>query len=81
MTTYAEYFELNRSQPKWKIGDRVFGHWNKIPFIGSVANDKVVSEEQGPIVQIFLDLPIVFEEKEHNIIQVKQKDIRPLVRF
>jgi hypothetical protein len=81
MTTYAEYFEEHRPKPKWKIGDRVFGRWNKIPFIGTVANDRMLNEEEGPFVQIFLDLPIVVKEQQHNIIQVKQRDIKPLVRF
>lgn len=75
MTNLAQYFEKNRYKPKYKIGDRVHGTWNKIPFRGSVANDSLVSEEVGPIVSIFLDLPIVHKNITHNIIVVTHKNI------
>lgn len=63
---------------KYNIGDRVSGRWNKIPFVGSVGNDRVVSEA-GPEVTIHLDLPIHHNGKTHNILVVKHRDIRPLV--
>lgn len=75
MTNLAEYFEKNRYKPKYKMGDRVHGLWNKIPFRGSVANDSLVSEEVGPTVSIFLDLPIVHKDSIHNIIVVTHRDI------
>ena len=78
MSSLAEYFEKNRPKPVWHIGDRVFGRWNKIPFIGTVGNDNMVSELEGPRVSIFLDLPILFENKLHSVIFVKQKDIKRL---
>jgi hypothetical protein len=81
MTTLAEYFEKNRPKPVWFIGDRVFGRWNKIPFIGTVGNDNVVSEEQGPRVSVMLDLPIKYEDKIYNLIFVKQKDITKLKEY
>ena len=63
---------------KYNIGDRVSGRWNKIPFVGSVGNDRVVSEA-GPEVTIHLDLPIHHNGKTHSILVVKHRDIRPLV--
>lgn len=78
MSTYAEYFEQHRPKPVWYIGDRVFGRWNKIPFIGSVGNDSMVSEIEGPRVSVFLDLPIKYKDKIHNIVFVKQKDLKRL---
>ena len=78
MGSLAEYFEKNRPKPVWFLGDRVFGYWNKIPFIGTVGNDNMVSELEGPRVSIFLDLPIYFEDKLHRVIFVKQKDIKRL---
>ncbi len=75
MPSYTEYFNANAYKPKYEIGDRVFGKWNKIPFVGSVGNDRVVSEA-GPEVTIHLDLPIKFDSKVHNIIIVKHKDIK-----
>lgn len=64
-------------QPKYQIGDRVSGRWNRIPFVGSVGNDRVVSEA-GPEVTVHLDLPILQNGKTHNILVVKHRDIRPL---
>lgn len=75
MASIAEYFEKNRTKPRYKIGDRVHGLWNNIPFRGSVANDSVVSEEQGPIVSIFLDLPITMKGEKYNIITTNYKCI------
>ncbi len=78
MTKYAEYFEKNRPKPKWFIGDRVFGKWNKIPFVGTVLNDNMVCEEEGPRVSIHLDLPLKYNKEYKTIIFVKQKDIKKL---
>ncbi len=79
MGNLAEYFAKNRPKSVWSIGDRVFGRWNKIPFVGTVGNDNMVSELVGPRVSIFLDLPIKYQDKIHTIIFVKQKDIKKLV--
>lgn len=81
MSNLAEYFAANRPKPVWHIGDRVFGHWNKIPFIGTVGNDNMINETEGPRVSIHLDLPIKFNDKVNNIIFVKQKDIKRLQCF
>lgn len=78
MGNLAEYFEKHRPKAIWHIGDRVFGHWNKIPFIGTVGNDNMISEIEGPRVSIFLDLPIKYNDKIHEIVFVKQKDITRL---
>lgn len=79
MVSLADHFAANRYIGKFQIGDRVFGHWNKIPFIGSVGNDSVVNETIGPQVSIHLDLPIMHEGKIRNIIHVKPKDIKKLI--
>lgn len=81
MVTLAEYFANNRYQATYEIGDRVFGKWNKIPFIGSVGNDSVVNEEQGPRVSIHLDLPIKVKDKVHTLIFVKPTDIKRLKTY
>lgn len=81
MSNLAEYFAKNRYQGKWQIGDRVFGRWNKIPFIGSVGTDNLVSEEQGPRVTVCLDLPILYQDRIHNILVVKPRDIKKLVDY
>ena len=81
MANYAEYFEQHRPKPVWQMGDRVFGYWNKIPFIGSVGNDNMISELEGPRVSVFLDLPIKFEDKIIRIVFVKQNEIKKLVQI
>jgi hypothetical protein len=81
MSNLAEYFAKNRYQGRWQIGDRVFGRWNKIPFIGSVGTDSVVSESAGPRVTVCLDLPILYQGQVHNILVVKPKDIKKLVDY
>jgi hypothetical protein len=77
MPSLAEYFKENRYKAKWDIGDRVFGHYSGIPFIGSVGNDTEISEEEGPRVTIHLDLPI----DKKTVIVVKPSDITRLKEF
>ncbi len=78
MSNLAEYFEKHRPKPVWHIGDRVFGYWNKIPFVGTVGNDTMINETEGPRVSVFVDLPIHFENRLHSVIIVKQKQIKRL---
>jgi hypothetical protein len=73
----AEYFKQNRYQAKYDIGDRVFGKWNKIPFVGTVGNDTVINENEGPRITVHLDLPIKYQDKVYTVIIVKHKDIKP----
>ena len=68
---------LRDYKAKYNLGDRVSGKWNKIPFVGSVGNDRVVSES-GPEVTVHLDLPILQNGKTHCVLVVKHRDIRPL---
>jgi hypothetical protein len=81
MANYAEYFELKAYKPKYEIGDRVFGYYEKIPFVGSVGNDTVISNEVGPQVSIHLDLPLQTKNGIRSIIIVKHKDIKRLVNY
>lgn len=81
MSSYAEYFEKIAYKPKYQIGDRIFGRWNKIPFVGSVGNDSLVSEQEGPRISVHLDLPIKYKDKVHNILIVKHKDVKRLQEF
>lgn len=76
MGNLTEYFEQNAYKPTWSIGDRVFGYWNKIPFVGTVGNDTVISEIEGPRITVHVDLPIKYEDKIYNVVVVKHKDIK-----
>ena len=81
MGNLSDYFGRTAYKPKYYIGDRVFGHWNKIPFIGTVGNDTVISLEEGPRITIQLDLPILLTGRLHYVIIVKHKDVKPLKEY
>ena len=76
MGSNTDYFERVGYKPTWHIGDRVMGKWNKIPFVGSVGNDTVISEIEGPRVSVHLDLPIKHGDRVHNIVFVKPGDLK-----
>lgn len=81
MGNQTDYFERIGYKPKYFLGDRVFGKWNKIPFIGTVGNDRMINELDGPEITIQLDLPIRLNGQNHTIIIVKHKDIKLLKVF
>ena len=76
MPNYAEYFAKKAYKPKYQIGDRVFGYYKKIPFIGSVGNDTLISEIEGPRISVHLDLPMKIDQEIRSVIIVKHKDIK-----
>ena len=76
MASLAEYFEANRYRGTYSIGDRVIGKWNKIPFVGTVGNDTLINEIEGPRISVHLDLPIKYKDVIHRVIIVKHKDIK-----
>jgi hypothetical protein len=80
MPSLAEYFAANRYKARYEIGDRVFGYYKKIPFIGSVGNDTLINEEEGPRVSIHLDLPIKVDNAYKTVIIVKHKDIKSYLK-
>jgi hypothetical protein len=80
MASLTDYFNKIGYKPKYFIGDRVFGHWNKIPFIGTVGNDRVI-DNTGPQITIHVDLPIKYMDQIKNIIIVKHRDIDKLKEF
>lgn len=81
MANYKEYFDKIGYQAKYQIGDRVFGKWNKIPFIGSVGNDRLINHTIGPEITIHLDLPIKYKDEIKRVIIVKHKDVKQLKEF
>jgi hypothetical protein len=78
MGNQTDYFNKIGYKPKYHIGDRVIGKWNKIPFVGTVGNDTMINEIEGPRISIHLDLPIKVADEIRTVIIVKHKDIRPL---
>ena len=77
MGTQTDYFNRIGYKPKYHLGDRVFGKWNKIPFIGTVGNDRCI-DGVNPEITIHLDLPIRLTGQLYSFIIVKHKDIKPL---
>ena len=81
MGNQTEYFERTGYRPEYVIGDRVFGHWNKIPFAGTVGNDTLLSPVEGPRISIHLDLPIRLDGETKTVIIVKHRDVRRMKEF
>ena len=81
MGNQTEYFERIGYRPKYFLGDRVFGHWNRIPFAGTVGNDTLISAVEGPRISIHLDLPIRYEGVTKTVIIVKHRDVRRMKEF
>ena len=80
MGNQTDYFERIGYRGQYQIGDRVFGHWNSIPFVGTVGNDRVI-DRTGPQVTIHLDLPIRYEQQVRNVIVVRHRDITTLTQM
>lgn len=76
MGTQTDYFAAKGYKHVYDIGDRVIGKWNKIPFVGTVGNDRLLNERDGPEITIHLDLPIKFKDKVYNFIVVKHQDVK-----
>jgi hypothetical protein len=76
MGSQTDYFNRIGYQPVWYLGDRVFGHWNEIPFVGTVGNDTVINHIEGPRITIHLDLPIKYQNTWHYVVVVKHRDIK-----
>ena len=76
MGNQTDYFNKIGYKHTYNIGDRVFGHYNKIRFVGTVGNDRKINDIDGPEVTIHLDLPIRVNDKITLFIIVKHKDIK-----
>ncbi len=82
MASLTDYFERTTYKARYEFGARVSGRWNRIPFIGTIYTDSLVSPDQGPRLSIHLDLPIMVDNKIYNIIIDTHrafKDLKPLV--
>jgi hypothetical protein len=77
MASYKEYFDRVGYKPRYVIGDRVQGTYKKIPFRGTVGNDRCI-DGVNPEITIHLDLPIQLTDGIKSVIIVAHKDINPL---
>ena len=78
MGTQTDYFNKIGYKHIYDIGDRVVGHHNKIPFVGTVGNDRKINDIDGPEVTIHLDLPMQLKDRVTMFIIVKHKQIKRL---
>lgn len=78
MVTYAEYFDLNLPAPKFLIGQRVQGKYNKIPIRGTVLVEHTINDEDGAQVKVWLDLPIKIKGRYVNIIVCNPNNLKIL---
>lgn len=81
MASLKDYFEKNRHKSKYKIGDRVSGLFKKVRFMGTVGNESVVSEKEGALVSVILDLPFKVDDKVYSVVRVKPKELKYLKEF
>ena len=79
MASLSDYFAKNAYKPKYFLGDRVYGKFHSIPFIGTVGNDRVINFD-GPEITIHLDLPMKYNGELKNFIIVKHKDIKQILK-
>jgi hypothetical protein len=78
MANYAEYFaarDADLPNPKYNYGDRVFGRWNKIPFIAMV-----VREEDRKVL-VHSDLPIKHDDQLNYILKLPRTDVQLLKNY
>jgi hypothetical protein len=78
MPNYAEYFARTGYRATYQIGDRVTGLWNRIPFVGTVGNDRLVNQTDGPEITVHLDLPIRYQDQFYRIVFVQHNQVRKL---
>ena len=81
MSTLTEQFAKTAYQPKYFIGDRVFGHYKKIPYMATVGNDRNNVGSEEPEVVVHLDLPLQLNGEVITMLIVKHKDIKPLAEI
>lgn len=80
MASLTDYFNKIGYKHTYDIGDRVFGKYKKIPFIGTVGNDRLINNIDGPEITIHLDLPMRLTSGLTSFIIVKHKDIKQLLK-
>ena len=72
----ADYFAKHRPKGTFELGDRVEGKYEGIPFVGSTGFEGMVSEDEGLMVCVMLDLPIKLDGRTIRIIRVKGNTLK-----
>lgn len=77
-TKNAVYFYMITYKPKYFLGDPVKGEYEGIKWKGTVANDTLISEEEGPYVLVFLDEPIMVANEERTMLKLNHDQLKPI---
>lgn len=75
LTRYFENRDADLPKPKYNSGDRIFGRWNRIPFIASV-----VREESGEVL-VHSDFPVQHAGEISYILRLPIKDVKLLKNY
>jgi hypothetical protein len=81
MISQTEWFLANRYMGPRQLGERVTGVFQGVRWVGSLGNDRVVSELEGPMVTITLDLPFRVNHQTYNILVIKSQEAHALVQI
>ena len=81
MGNLTEFFERNAYTPEYFLGDRVYGTWKGIPFVGSVSMDHLCLSDMEPEVIVGFDLPIKHYGTIINYVSVKHEDLHALEKM
>lgn len=78
MGNLTNYFEKTTYKPTYFLGDRVRGTFEGVMYSGTVGNDFVKNEDEGPIINVLLDLPLKIKDKVYGVLTVKHNDVKIL---
>ena len=82
MGTQTDYFNRIGYKATYQIGDRITGVYRGVRWMGTVGNDFVVSEDEGPKITVHLDLPLVFQDERFDFLFIaKHNDVKLMKEF
>jgi hypothetical protein len=79
MAGIKKYFDTVTYKPTYFLGDRVFGRYNGIPFVGYVYNDSDIHGNGRPTVLVDLYLPIKVDGEFVRQIKTTHDNISALI--
>lgn len=75
LTRYFENRDADLPKPQYNPGDRIFGRWNRIPFIASVVR------EEADQVLVHSDFPVQHAGEISYILRLPIKDVKLLKNY
>lgn len=78
----TEWFSSHRPNAEFFLGDRVCGHFQGMPYVGTVMIDHMVNTEQGSVTKVALDLPLKVDGTYYQLLIIPNGEgIRRLPSF